>query len=149
MTGLGPASVVEAAKAPPTCNLVPELRDVAVTQGVGAYTPLVRGKETLVRGYLAKPACAATGAIIEMTGGTLTVVPATAAAVTIQNPTPRPTSPSPQLAAATSAPLVDSTADPVWVVPGSALQPTNTTARFTATFRLTVTYQSRTSATTT
>ena len=56
-----PGSGVQAAKPPPTCALVPQLRDVTVNQGVGAYTPLVRGKETLVRGYLAKPTCAATG----------------------------------------------------------------------------------------
>ena len=147
---LGPGSIAQAApKPPPACSLVPQLRDVAVTQGVGAYTPLVRGKETLVRAYLSKPACAATGAIIELTGGSLSVTPGTAAAVTIPAPTPLPTSPFPQLAAATSAPLVDSTSDPMFVVPGSALAPSTTVARYTATFRITIAYRSRTSSTAT
>ena len=124
---LGSGTDVRAAKRP-ACSLVPELRDVAITQGVGAYTPLVRGKEALVRAYLAKPACAAAGSIIELTGGSVVLTPANAAAVTIAAPTPRPTSPYPQLAAATAAPLVDSPGDPLWVVPGSALAPTTTTA---------------------
>jgi CSLREA domain-containing protein len=148
-TFFGPGLIAQAAKAPPICSLVPDLRDVTVNQGVGAYTPLVRGKETLVRAYLSKPACAATGAIIELTGGSLSVAPGTAPAVPIPAPTPRPTAPFPQVATATVAPLVDSTADPIFVVPGSALAPSNTTARFTATFRVTITYQSRTSSTAT
>ena len=118
-----PGSGVQAAKAPPTCALVPVLRDVSVNQGVGAYTPLVRGKETLVRAYLAKPSCAAASTIIELTGGRVTVTPGTATPVTIGAPTPRPTSPYPQLAAFTAAPLVDSTADPVWVVPARRWRP--------------------------
>ena len=93
---------------------------------------------------LRSPRARPTGAIIELTGGSLSVTPGTAPAVTIAYPTPRPTAPFPQLALATSAPLVDSTADPVFVVPGSALAPSTTTARFTATFRVTITYQTRT-----
>ncbi|HET8784940.1 MAG TPA: CSLREA domain-containing protein, partial [Candidatus Limnocylindrales bacterium] len=157
---MGPVAQVEGAKAsrtprpsptptaPPTCNLVPQLRDVAVTQGVGAYQPLVRGKETLVRAFLSKPTCAASAAIIELTGGSVTVTPGSGTPTTIANPTPRPTSPFPQLAAASAAPLVNSTADPIFVVPGAALAPSSTTA-FTATFQITVTYQSRTSSTAT
>ena len=49
------ASMLRAAPPPPTCNLVPQLRDVTVNQGVGAYSPLVNGKETLVRFYLSMP----------------------------------------------------------------------------------------------
>jgi CSLREA domain-containing protein len=163
MAVMGPVAQVEGAKPkrtprptptptatppPANCDLVPQLRDVAITQGVGAYTPLVRGKETLVRAFLSKPACAASSAIIELTGGSVIVTPGSGSPTTISNPTPRPVSPYPQLASASAAPLVNSTADPIWVVPGSALAP-STTAAFTATFQVTVTYQSRASSTAT
>ena len=65
------ASSTRAAPPPPPCNLIPQLRDVTVNQGVGAYSPLVNGKETLVRFYLSMPSCAGSGASIQITGGTL------------------------------------------------------------------------------
>ena len=64
---------------PTNCILAPALRDVTVNQGVGTYSPLVRGKETLVRAYLSKPACASSSDVIELTGASLAV---TAAGVT-------------------------------------------------------------------
>ena len=65
------ASSTRAAPPPPECNLVPQLRDVTINQGVGAYSPLVNGKETLVRFFLSMPSCAGSGASIQITGGTL------------------------------------------------------------------------------
>ena len=56
-----PTHGAQAQKAPP-CNLVPQLRDVTINQGLGAYSPLVNGKETLVRFYLSMPSCAGSGA---------------------------------------------------------------------------------------
>ena len=56
-----------------TCALIPQLRDVTINQGVGAYSPLVNGKETLVRLFLRMPSCAASGALIQVKGGTLAV----------------------------------------------------------------------------
>jgi len=54
-----------------TCALTPDLRAVSVNQGLGSYTPLVRGKETLLRAFLGKPKCAASGDSIAVTGGWL------------------------------------------------------------------------------
>ncbi|MCV0404200.1 MAG: CSLREA domain-containing protein [Chloroflexi bacterium] len=129
---------------PAVCDLIPELRDVTINQGVGAYSPLVRGKETLVRAYLSKPACASSTDIIELVGATLTVTPGSAASTTIANPTPVPTTPYPQIASSSAAALADSTADPMFVVPGSVLAPAATVDRFTATFAFTIRYQTAT-----
>ena len=63
--------MTRAAAPPPPCTLLPQLRDVTINQGVGAYSPLVNGKETLVRFFLSMPSCAASGAAIQITGGTL------------------------------------------------------------------------------
>ncbi len=126
---------------PTNCILAPALRDVTVNQGVGTYSPLVRGKETLVRAYLSKPACASSSDVIELTGASLAVT-AAGVTTTIAQPTPVvPTNPSPQLAAYSVAALADSTADPLWVVPGSLLAPAGTLARFTATFSMTISYR--------
>ena len=59
--------------APAPCPLVPQLREVMVNQGLATYPRFVGGKETLVRLYLSGPSCAANGASIQLTGGTLTV----------------------------------------------------------------------------
>ena len=126
---------------PTNCILAPALRDVTVNQGVGTYSPLVRGKETLVRAYLSKPACASSSDVIELTGASLAVTVA-GVTTTIAQPTPVvPTNPSPQFAAYSVAALADSTADPLWVVPGSLLAPAGTLARFTATFSMTISYR--------
>src|SRR3954451_2571814 len=55
------------------CALVPQLRDVAVNQGEGQYTRLVRGKTTIVKTYLSLPACAVTGDSISVTSATVNV----------------------------------------------------------------------------
>ena len=112
------ASMLRAAPPPPTCNLVPQLRDVTVNQGVGAYSPLVNGKETLVRFYLSMPSCAGSGASIQITAGTLRSPGG--ASGTISAPTPVPQSTAyPIVAAFTAAPMADSTGDPKFVVPGA------------------------------
>ena len=38
--------------AAPACNLAPQLRDLTVNQGLGSYTPLAWGKDTLLRLYM-------------------------------------------------------------------------------------------------
>ncbi|HVQ88508.1 MAG TPA: hypothetical protein VMT88_10025, partial [Actinomycetes bacterium] len=121
-----------------TCALTPQLRDVAITQGVGSYTPLVRGKEALVRAYLSLPSCAAKSNTIAVTGASLSV----SAAGTNTNITPDNlvTNPAPLLAPYTNAPAVDSPADTRFVVPGSVLAPAATAARFTATMTVRINY---------
>lgn len=127
------------AKTPP-CVLAPELRDVTVNQGVGAYSPLVNGKETLVRLYLSMPSCAASGALIQIKeGSTLTV--SGGAGGTVANPTPVPIATAyPTLPAFTAAPMADSTGDPKFVVPASFV---TSGGAFTATFTATIRYQQR------
>ena len=128
----------QGAQAP--CALVPQLRDVTINQGVGAYTPLVNGKETLVRLYLSMPSCAASGSLIQIKeGSTLTV--SGGAGGTVPNPTPVPVSTAyPALTSFTAAPLADSTGDPKFVVPPAFVTSGNP---FTATFTATIRYQSR------
>ncbi len=135
------AKPVRPTPTPAVCNLVPELRDVTINQGVGAYSPLVRGKEALVRAYLSKPSCASSSDVIELVDASLAVT-AGGTTTTIAQPTPAvPSGPYPQLASHTSAALADSTADPLWVIPGSVLAPTSTVNRFTATFTMTIGYR--------
>jgi len=56
-----------------TCVLVPQLRDVTVNQGLGSYSPLEYGKETLVRLYLSTPSCAGSKDAVQVTSASLTV----------------------------------------------------------------------------
>ncbi len=146
-TSIAPVSPVDAAPKPPACTLVPELRGVTINQGVGNYTPLARGKETLVRLFLAMPTCAASATTIALTGGTLTVLNGATQLGVVSAPTPVPATPYPLINPSTTAPSKDSVGDPKFVVPGSFLAPAATTGRWTATFRATVNYQSKTSAT--
>ncbi len=137
------ASSTRAAPPPPTCNLIPQLRDVTVNQGVGAYSPLVNGKETLVRFFLSMPSCAGSGASIQITGGTLALSGGATGAV--PTPTPVPVeSAYPVIASYAVAPMADSTGDPKFVVPGSLVSRANA---FTANFATTLGYRSRSSKT--
>jgi hypothetical protein len=139
-----PVVPADAAKAP-ACSLVPQLRAVTINQGLGNYSPLARGKETLARLFLSKPSCASTSNTIALTGGTVTVLNGSTTLGTVSLPTPAPVNPTyPQMVAYTAAPASDAPADPKFVIPGSVLAPAATTGRFTATFRFTVTYQSKT-----
>ena len=110
------ASATPAAPGAAPCNLVPQLRDVTINQGLGGYSPLVNGKETLVRFYLSLPSCAGSGPSIQIVGGTLTL--SGGASGTIAAPTPVPTAPAyPVIATYGVAPVADSTGDPRFVVP--------------------------------
>ncbi|MCZ3388216.1 MAG: hypothetical protein LH645_03645 [Actinomycetia bacterium] len=131
-----------------TCTLVPQLRDITVTQGVGSYSPLVRGKEALVRSYLSLPSCATVkGQSIAVTRATLNVTTSGTTPITTSiSPDNLVTSPAPLLAPFTSAPAVDSPADTRFVIPGSVLAPANT-ARYTATMTVTIDYSSKASLT--
>src|SRR5205085_12475335 len=56
--------------APPLSLL---LRDVTINQGLGSYTLLARGKQTIVRLFLSLPSNAASDASMAVTGTTLTL----------------------------------------------------------------------------
>jgi CSLREA domain-containing protein len=134
------------ALAAPTCNLVPQLRDVTINQGLGSYSPLAWGKDTLVRLYLSQPSCAPTGALIQVTGGTLTIAGGGVANRTVSSPTPTLVSVFPALATYNTAPAVDSTGDVKFDAPGPTLSPAATAAGFTATFTATLTYSAQASS---
>jgi Tol biopolymer transport system component len=129
----------------PSCGLVPQLRDVTVNQGVGSYPRLARGKETLVRFFLSTPRCADADDSVRITGGAMTVSQGTATLGTVTTPTPGIVPTFPPLTSFATSPSPDSSADPIFVVPGNVLAPASTTAAFTATFRATLRYESRTS----
>jgi CSLREA domain-containing protein len=128
--------------AAPTCNLVPQLRDVTINQGLGSYSPLAWGKDTLVRLYLSQPSCAPSGALIQITGGTLTIAGGGAANRTVPS-TPNLVSVFPAIATYNTAPTVDSTGDVKFDAPGATLSPAGTNGGFTATFTASLTYSAQ------
>ena len=135
------ASATPAAPGAAPCNLVPQLRDVTINQGLGGYSPLVNGKETLVRFYLSLPQCAVSKPRSRSWAGTLTL--SGGASGTIAAPTPVPTAPAyPVIATYGVAPVADSTGDQRFS--GSRSTPSKTAA-FTANFSTTLTYQARAS----
>lgn len=128
-----------------TCVLVPQLRDVAVSQGISGptgYPVLARGKETLVKAFLSKPACATMSDRIKVESASLQV--------TFPGSTATPTLPStitgpvfPELLNFSAAPGTDAAGDPVFSVPGSLLDAsTGRDARATASFTMSVNYTS-------
>ncbi|MBA2527553.1 MAG: CSLREA domain-containing protein, partial [Pyrinomonadaceae bacterium] len=137
LIAVGSSSGATTQKAP-ACNLVPQLRDVTINQGVGAYPVLVNAKETLVRFYLSMPSCAGSGASIQVKEGTTLTV---SGGGTVDNPTPVPTSTAyPVIASFTAAPMTDSTGDPKFVVPAPMV---SRSSAFTASFSMTLRYQSK------
>jgi CSLREA domain-containing protein len=122
---------------------VPQLRDVTVNQGLGSYSPLTWGKDTLVRLYMSQPSCASTGSLIQITGATLSVTGGGVATRTISSATPSLVSVFPTLATFNAAPAVDSTGDVKFDIPGSALSPAGTEAGFTAAFTMSLTYSAQ------
>lgn len=123
----------------PACVLAPQLRDLTINQGLGSYTPLAWGKDTLLRLYMSQPSCAASGSLIQVTGGTLTVAGG-GANRTISATTPSLVSVYPALATYSTAPAVDSTGDVKFDLPGSTLSPGGSELGFTATFTVTINY---------
>ena len=127
LTGLPSASAVD------TCT-VPSLNDFLVSQGPAQTTALAAGKTTLVKLYLATPACLPAGASVRITGGklnvgnTLTGLPLSASL------------PLPPLTPSATAPVASSPSDALFLVPGSAVQPNaGNTITFGATIQYSVT----------
>jgi CSLREA domain-containing protein len=122
------------------CALVPQFRDITINQGLGSYTKLVQGKETLLRAYLSLPSCASSTATIALKGGSVTV---TGGGImnTVQSPFPIPSTPFPLITPYyKSTPPVDSVGDPKFVIPGSFIDPSGS-ASYTATFSITIVYR--------
>ena len=69
------AGVAQPSRSAASCTLTPQLREVAIDQGLAGYPRLVRGKETLVRPFFTLPSCADTtnGANIMVKSATLAV----------------------------------------------------------------------------
>src|SRR5215211_3572370 len=153
--GVGPQSASAGPTTLPACNasdLVPQLGDVTINQGVGSYAnqKLVRGKETLVRFFLNLPG------IVRMTcTGSINVIntPTNPTRVTLVSggtnlaPTigPYQSYPSGGLQISSSSVSVNSQADPIFVVPASRVNPCDstpcsTTGLFSRSFRATIWY---------
>ena len=130
-SGAGPAAAAD------TC-LVLQLRDVMVSQGLPSYARLTSGKTALVKYFLSAPACAPSGASIQITGGSLSLSSG-GAAIGLSALLPLP-----PLGPASVAPIPAAESDPLFVVPGSRLGSTLTQA--TVTFTATLTYASRTTS---
>jgi len=125
------------------CIITPALSKVAIAQGL-PHTRLARGKETLVKAYLTLPStlpkCAGTTPSIKIVGALLTLkngdtqLGSTIAAL-----------PDAAGALVTSkSTLQNQPADPKFVIPGSHLPPATSgiAGNFTASFAITVQYQS-------
>src|SRR5205814_3868897 len=91
------------------------------------YAALVRGKQTLVKPFLTLPDCQPSNypnAVIQVTGGSLTIGTPTATIATIPLPstTPAESVPSAPVAACCAASNASS-GDPLWTIPGSTMAP--------------------------
>jgi hypothetical protein len=125
------------------CIITPALAKVAIVQGL-PYARLTRGKETLVKPYLTLPStlpkCAGTTPTIKVMGASLTLNNgATQLGPTIA------ALPDAAGALVTSKSVAQNQpADPKFVVPGSRLPPATSgiAGSFTASFAITVQYQS-------
>src|SRR6266545_2465888 len=68
-------TVPQSESAGPSCTLTPQMREVAIDQGLPGYPRLLRGKETLLRAFFTLPSCADTtnGANIMVKSATLEI----------------------------------------------------------------------------
>src|SRR5437588_3928278 len=144
-----------------TCTMAPQLVNVTINQGLGGYTNLVRGKSTVVRGFWSIPSCMGSvdsngvlmnGGFIQIDSETLTVKNATAGTPLASNLPTTPAVLGPQFPVTNvlvgSPGLRNARSAAAFVVPGSALV-SSSTAGFTASFEITVTYQVQASGTVT
>jgi CSLREA domain-containing protein len=98
-----------------------------------------------VRPYLSLPTCAWGYGAIQVTGGSVQVRNGTTPLGPAIVPTPAVATPFPQLPTFATAPMQDGPADLKFLVPGSVMAP-STTARWTATFQISIRYQSKAAA---
>ena len=120
---------------------------MTINQGLGGYARLARGKEALVRFYLALPTTRCGSGNL---AGNVTAIKINSASLVVKNggTVLTPTGGIPALADAIGAQVVstsignDHPSSPKFVVPGSVLTP-STTATWTATFEATIKYQTK------
>ncbi len=130
------------------CIIAPALGAVTVNQGL-PYARLVRGKETMVKLYLRMPSplpsCAGAKSAIKIVDGTLAVKNGT----TQIGPSVRLLPDAINALITSSSIMQNQPADPKFIVLGSNLPPSGAgiAGSFTATFSITVNYQSKGSAT--
>src|SRR5207245_2136297 len=143
-----------------TGALKPALQASAVSQGVGTSSlsgsgeNLVRGKDTMVRFFLARPACAVKGDTLNVTAASTLAVTETGGGNPLTNGSGSPSLIEPTAAIAVHATYANNTTPPdanyggdaIFAVPGSMLTPTSGTpptpytGSFTATFTGTINY---------
>jgi hypothetical protein len=111
----------------------PQLTDVSVSQGLPTYGRLTPGKSTLVRLYLATPACLPIGASVAVTGATLTASTG-GAPIDLTGSLPLP-----PLGPPSTAPVPASASDVQFLVPGSYIEPVSNSVSFAITVRYRVT----------
>lgn len=128
------------ASAASTCtDWTPVLSSYTVNQGLGAYSPLVQGKTTLLRLFLTEPSCALPGAEQLIRGTVTASVGSTVVGTASTSPaTLGPTYPS--LDAAATGATNDSPADPIFQLPALASTSAAVTD-FPITFTVQLTYQ--------
>jgi hypothetical protein len=125
------------------CIITPALAKVAIVQGL-PYARLTRGKETLVRAYLTLPStlpgCAGTTATIKVMGASLTLQNG----ATPLGPTIAALPDAAGALVTSKSTMQNQPADPKFVIPGSQLPPATSgiAGSFTASFAITVQYQS-------
>jgi CSLREA domain-containing protein len=130
------------------CIITPALGDVTVNRGL-PYARLVRGKETMVKLYLRMPSplpsCAGAKSAIKIVDGTLTVKNGT----TQIGPSVRLLPDAINALITSSSIMQNQPADPKFIVLGSNLPPSaaGIQGSFTATFSITINYQSKGSTT--
>lgn len=117
-------------------ELVPVFHDVTINQGLGSYLPLVQGKQTVVRFYLSQPRCGDNTQRLEAKSGTLTVSGGGQTTVLTADNLSTPST----LVPFDQAPAANGPGNPLFVVPGSALDPAGEDG-FNATFTLDLTYR--------
>jgi hypothetical protein len=155
LTMLGGAATSGAA----TCVMEPQLVNVTVNQGLGGYANLVRGKAAIVRGYWGVPSCMGTtdangqltnGGYIEIDSESLTVKNSTAGTTLKSNlpttpPVLGPTFPLTNVVVGAPG-RKDAPSDAKFRVDGSVFAPTTTTAAYTASFEIAVTFKVKASS---
>jgi hypothetical protein len=149
----------------PACaaaDLVPQLGDVTVNQGVGSYAnqKLVRGKETLVRIFLKLPSavgmtCSGSINVVNTTANPTQLTLVNAGTDLLPRIGPYQSYPSSGLQISSSSVSVNSQADPIFIVPASRVTPCDgttpcsTTGGFSRSFKATIWYTRTTGGVTT
>ena len=120
------------------CTMQPELKDVLVTQGTGS-SPLVWGKDTLVRAFLTAPSCAGAGAL-KFSNATLKVKVPSLPDVVVP-PVSVPALGSEPTITDCCVPAINNPADPIFLIEGTDLSPPALVGGFPAALELTVNYK--------